>query len=404
MNGFGFDIGSAKGGGSGHRSSGGHKGSHKGHGHHHHRHHLMPPDDGGGDGGDGGGGDDGSGDDGSGYDDGSGDGGDMGAEFHRHAGECTCGGVCASCQAGGARRIGWRGHYGPDLYESNHLAPMSGDPRDPNTIGYTGHYGPDIYASGHNRPMGEEEDDFGCDPLGSCGGAYARMKASQYGWEYDGPGVFGGDLTPPILSNWGRYPSRSPLKGVFAGDLSMPILSNWGRYPSRSPLKGVFAGDDDFMNVVDAVGSVAQATAAVAQATRGSYPQPPPPPPPPPVQRINSDANPTTSGQGGVVDAVNAVARGTSSVIAATKGQPYPGGPMMMPMDTITAPRPHPHHRRARPMQPLPYYGQYYASPVIDSYSPMDVYGRPGLAPAYNANTAYVLALRANPYYRDPGY
>jgi|SRR6202142_2093256 len=389
MNGFGFDIGGAK------KAAGGHKSSSHSHSHHHRRRHqgggdFAPPSD---DGGDGGGGDDG-GDPGDGGGD---DGGDMGAE-------CTCGGVCASCQAGGARRIGWRGHYGPDLYESNHLAPMSGDPyRDPETIGYTGHYGPDIYASGHNRPMGEDEDDFGCDPLGSCGGAYARMKASQYGWEYDGPGVFGGDLTPPILSNWGRYPSRSPLKGVFAGDLSMPILSNWGRYPSRSPTTGIFAGDDDFMNVVDAVGSVAQATAAVAQATRGTYPQPPPPPPPP-VQRINNDMNPTTSGQGGVVDAVNAVARGTSSVIAATKGQPYPGGPMVMPMDTIVAPRPHPHHRRARPMQPLPYYGQYYASPVIDSYSPMDVYGRPGLAPAYNANTAYMLALRANPYYRDPGY
>ena len=41
--------------------------------------------------------------------------------------------------------------------------------------------------------------------------------------------------------------------------------------------------------------------------------------PPAPVQRINQDANPTTSGLGGVLDAINAVAAGTSSVIAAAK-------------------------------------------------------------------------------------
>lgn len=364
MDGFGFDIGGAK------KAAGGHKSSSHSHSHHHRRRHqgggdFAPPSDDGG--GDGGGGDDGSGGDGGGGDDDSG--GDMGAE-------CTCGGVCASCQAGGARRIGWRGHMGPDLYQSNHLAPMSGDNPDP---GWSGQYGPDLYTSGYDRPMGEEEDDFGCDPLGTCGGAYAKMRTVQYGWEYDGPGVFGGDLSPPILSNWGRYPSRSPLKGVFAGDLSMPILSNWGRYPSRSPLKGVFAGDGDPMVMpMDTI------TAS----------------PPAPVQRINQDANPTTSGLGGVLDAINAVAAGTSSVIAAAKGPPPPPPP---PPAGVPA-RPLHHHRRAQPMRPLPYYAGQYAYPIPESYSPVDLYGRPALAPAYSAQMAYMLALRANPYYRDPGY
>jgi len=333
----------------------------------------------------------------------------------------------------GDPRVGWRGHYGPDLYHSNHLAPMAGDSIE-NDI----------------------PDDFGCDPMmgGSCSHAF--------GWEYDGPGYFGnersswnrlsrirsplssmrspiasmatasiasaptgnayspyskkkkfgGDLSAPILSNWGRYPSRSPTTGVFAGDLSAPILSNWGRYPSRSPLTGVFAGDGDddhtLTDIIQTVGSVAQATAAVANATRG----------PAPVQRINQDNNPTTSGQGGVIDAVNAVGRGTASNIAVTRD---PSGAMMMPMDTITASRPHPNPhcqmpyeyidgiwhtkreclgpspRRAQPLRPLPYFGPAYIPPPM--YSPADVYGRP--MPAYNQ---YASALAMNPYYRNPGY
>jgi hypothetical protein len=371
MDGFGFDIGGGR------RVAGGRKSSSHSHSHHHRRHHgggdfgpPPPPDDDGGDD---------SGDDGSGAD----DGGDMGAEFHRHGGECHCGGTCASCQGGNARRLGWRGRFGPDLYQSRHCAPMGSD--DP---GWTGQYGPDLYSSGTHVLAGDP-DDFGCDPLGSCSGRYAAMKA-EYGWEYDGPGSFGGDLTPPILSNWGRYPSRSPLKGVFAGDLSMPILSNWGRYPSRSPLKGVFG--DDLSDVVNAVGSVAQTTAAVASALRGTPPNPPPPPPPSPVQRINQDPNPTTSGQGGVIDAVNAVARGNSSIVAAK----VPAGTMVMPMDTITAPRPH-HRHHPQQLQPLPFFGPTYTPPPM--YSPVDIYGRP--APVYDPYTA---AIAYNPYYRSPGY
>jgi hypothetical protein len=257
---------------------------------------------------------------------------------------------------------------GPDMYQSNHLAPMSGE----ENVGWTGHMGPDMYHTNYEHPMGEEEDEFGCDPLGSC--------TKHFAGEYDGPGAFGGDLTPPILSNWGRYPSRSPLKGVFAGDMTMPILSNWGRYPSRSPLTGIFAGDDDGPMVMP------------MDTITGHAPSP--------VQRINQDTNPTTSGLGGILDAVNAVAQGTSSIIAATKGTPPPPPPPPPPAAMMR-----PVHRRAgQTLRPLPYFAPVYAQPVQASYSPVDVYGRPALSPAYAAYTAYATALRYNPYYREPGY
>jgi hypothetical protein len=403
MDGFGFDVG-------GSRRGGGHKGGHHKGGHHKHRRHhggggdFAPPDDGG----------DMDGMDGM----DNGDDTDMGAEFHVGGGACHCGGTCASCQAnadgngGNIRRIGWRGHLGPDLYPSGHAHPMGADGEN---VGYTGHYGPDMYHSGHSHPMAGDSivndisDDFGCDPMmgtGSCSRGWEYDRAGNvvaswgkhpltFGWEYDGPGNFGneranwtrlaalargqtpatsplsgmtlasshrgkkrfaGDLTAPILSNWGRYPSRSPLTGVFAGDLTPPILSNWGRYPSRSPLAGVFAGDDDNGGSDGAPMMMPMDTITAS--------------PPSPVQRINQDTNPTTSGLGGVLDVVNTVARGTASVIAAARGpRPVPPPP----------PPPVRHHAPVRhapqQLRPLPYFQQ--APSYVPAYDPYaSAYGR----------------------------
>jgi len=335
MNGFGFDIGGSRrgGGGHGHASHGRGHGHGHGHGHHrhhhHHRHHQDQDQGGGGDGGGGGGdfsppdmpdldslGD--SGDDGS-----SGD--DMGFEWNgvvaNREGDCGCGGTCGGCS------------HGPDLPQSRHSAPMGVDP-----------------AQDAQWLEGQiQDDEFGCDPCRQV--PYPPMgqdditDGTVMGWEYDGPGYFGGELTRPILSNWGRYPKFSPLKGIFAGELTRPILSKWGRYPKFSPLTGIFAGDDDPMIMpMDTI------TAS------------------PPA-----DNNPTSSGLGGVLDAVTTVANGAASIIAATKGPPPAPMPMPPPPPPYAAPPPvkrkiaHHHHPRPRP---LPYYAApppyapYYAGPM----------------------------------------
>jgi hypothetical protein len=326
MDGFGFDIGGGRRphGGHGH---GGH--GHGGHGHggrKKHHHHHQQQDDGGGGGGGGGGDfgpppmpDDDSGDD-------SGDsGGDMGFE-----GGCHCGGTCESCNV--------------------------------HPLGFTGHIGPDLYPSGHNHPMGDDNDDFGCDQLGSCK-RYPMGIAplgSNMGWEFDGPGNFGselgsrpqrfaGDPTLPILSTWGRYPSGSPYTGIFAGDPTLPILSTWGRYPSGSPYAGVFAGDDDPMVMpMDTI------TASPSAGSTGSG---------------DSFANALNS-VSGVLNVVDQVAKGAGTMIAATRA-PVPAAvhasPSMaaLPPPSMTPsalPPGHPHRRR-RNLAPLPYYTPYYPPP-----------------------------------------
>jgi hypothetical protein len=324
MDGFGFDIGGNR------RTGGGHGGhGHGGHGHHKHHHHRHqngggdfapppPPDD---DGGDGGSGDDGS--------------GDMG-----HESGCSCGGTCGHCQ----ERIGFTGHYGPDLYHDNSLAPMG------------------------------QDDDFGCDPLGSC------TRPFTMGWEYDGPGSFGGELSKPILSNWGRYPSRSPLTGVFAGDLTKPILSNWGRYPHGSPYTGVFGDDGDVM-------TMPMDTITANPSSSGMAP----------------DSNPSTSGLGGILDAVSTVAQGVSSVVAAAnppRMAPHPPSPLGPGRLGTPVRHPyHPHHPRAA-LAPLPYfnppppYYPYYPPPPPP---PMIPYRRPaGYPPGYTGGAVWVPS--------DPGY
>jgi hypothetical protein len=177
--------------------------------------------------------------------------------------------------------------------------------------------------------MSGDEDEFGCDPMGVPCKRFpmglAPLGSDPYGWEFDGPGRFGGELTTPVLSNWGRYPSRSPLKGIFAGDLTKPILSNWGRYPHGSPLTGVFAGDDDPM-------VMPMDTITANPSSSGMVP----------------DSNPSTSGLGGILDAVSTVAQGVSSVVAAAR-QPPPPPPYPGPARGFA--RPH-HH----PLRPLPYF------------------------------------------------
>jgi hypothetical protein len=330
MDGFGFDIGGPRRGGHG----GGH--GHGGHRKHHHRHHFQ--DSGGGDFGPPSPPDDGSGDDGSGD-----DGGDMG-----HEGTCHCGGTCGSCQ----EQVGFTGHYGPDLYHDNSRA-----------------------------PMGQDEDDFGCDPLGSCtrryGTGIAPLGSDPYGWEFDGPGSFGGELSKPILSNWGRYPSRSPLKGIFAGDLTKPILSNWGRYPSRSPITGIFGDDGDDSGVM----TMPMDTITANPSSSGMSP----------------DSNPSTSGLGGILDAVSTVAQGVSSVVAAARRPP----PMPPPPLPYAGPSRAPvHHAHRRPLRPLPYfaapppYAPYYPPPPPP---PMIPYRRPaGYPPGYTGGAVWIPS--------DPGY
>jgi hypothetical protein len=353
-----FGMGRPQRGGHGGGHGRGHGGGHGHHGHHghhrkHHHHQPPPPPDGGGGGGggDGDGGGGGGGDGGSSDfdpmmmspDDGGGD--DMGFESgyggtNYRSPDCGCGGTGGSC------------HCGPDLGVSNHLA-----------------------------PMGQEEDDFGCDPLGSCSGRYRRMMPpSPYGWEFDGPGNFGGelsspkrnsfsgDMTYPILNNWGRYPSGSPLTGIFAGDMTRPILSNWGRYPSGSPLTGIFAGDDSTITMpMDTITGHAPSGPAAStgpSASSGAAP----------------DNNPTTSGLGGILDAVSTVAQGVSSVVAATHGPP---APPPLPPGHPMRPRPHRHAMVQPPFfAPAPPYAgraAYYPPPP-----PPIPYRRPaGYPPGY---------------------
>lgn len=264
--GFGFDVGGGK-------KSGGHKGlaSHRSaKGHKKHHHHMQQQDQGGGGNGDGGGG-------GAAPDpDDSGDGGDDSGN-----GTDDMGWEYGVPRALGDWDLGPSGHRNPMSFEGDRPAgSMCGPSCQCDDCGRNYGGGGDPLVGGYSRsPLGHETGYAACAPQGrNYGGGgdplvggysryplgcdpHTKFGIDPMGWEYDGPGYFGnekvkmsgelsshpksfgGDLTMPILSNWGRYPKRSPLVGVFAGDITPPILSNWGRYPKRSPYTGVFAGD-----------------------------------------------------------------------------------------------------------------------------------------------------------------